>query len=328
MFDVHRGGIVKPPMNRKQRVFALVVVLAFLAAGTTWTAMRLAHSSGRPLTTTPTCLTGRGSFCTGVALKEVSTPAISGFTSATGVFPSIVEYYQTFGKSFSRVSAIRVATVGARPLIQLNPHKISMAAIEAGQYDTYLRNYAMAVKAFGHTVMLSFGHEMNGDWSSWSMPFTKPADFVGAWRHIHDLFARLHVKNVVWSWDISHSGSGKPPKLWWPGASYVDWIGIDGYLRPNQTFAGQFWRAINNVRKLGPRKPVFIAETAVAPSRSQTAQIASLFQGARQRRLAALVWFNVNRKAAWQLTKNSTAASAFRAGAEQAMSSPSPEGGP
>jgi nucleotide-binding universal stress UspA family protein len=52
-------------------------------------------------------------------------------------------------------------------LVQLEPKGVTLASIAAGGSDAYLRSYADAVVAFGHPVILSFGHEMNGNWYPW-----------------------------------------------------------------------------------------------------------------------------------------------------------------
>lgn len=48
-------------------------------------------------------------------------------------------------------------------LVQLEPEDVPLASIAAGGSDAYLCSYADAVVAFGHPVILSFGHEMNGN---------------------------------------------------------------------------------------------------------------------------------------------------------------------
>jgi hypothetical protein len=73
-------------------------------------------------------------------------------------------------------------------LVQLQPNGVTLASIAAGHSDDYLRSYADAVIAFGHPVILSFGHEMNGSWYSWGYGRASPATFVAAWRHIVRLF--------------------------------------------------------------------------------------------------------------------------------------------
>ena len=46
---------------------------------------------------------------------------------------------------------------------------------------------------------------MNGWWYPWgSAGIRRLQDFIAAWRHIHDVFARQRVTNVIWSWDPSH----------------------------------------------------------------------------------------------------------------------------
>ena len=70
------------------------------------------------------------------------------------------------------------------PLVQIEPTGISLSAIAAGKYDVYLSSYAEAVRDYGRAVILSFGHEMNGSWYSWSNGHSSPASFVAAWRHI------------------------------------------------------------------------------------------------------------------------------------------------
>ena len=74
------------------------------------------------------------------------------------------------------------------PLVQMNPTKTSVAAIAAGRYDSYLTDYAKAVRAYHRPVILSFGHEMNGHWYTWGYTHTSPKIFVAAWRHIVTVF--------------------------------------------------------------------------------------------------------------------------------------------
>ena len=99
--------------------------------------------------------------------------------------------------------ATTAANDGAVPLVQINPTNTNVAAIAAGQYDSYLSTYAKAVRAYHHPVILSFGHEMNGYWYSWGYTHTSPAVFVAAWRHIVTLFRTLEVQNVTWLWTIN-----------------------------------------------------------------------------------------------------------------------------
>src|SRR6185437_11843947 len=176
--------------------------------------------------------------------------------------------------------------------IQIDPEKVNVAGIAAGWYDRYLVSYARAVRAYGRPVILSFGHEMNGWWYSWGHRHTSPADFVAAWQHIVTVFRDLRTDNVTWLWTVNIINKSRgiaDPAPWWPGSSYVTWIGIDGYYhRRSWTFASLFGPTIKAVHMLTRHPvPILIAETGAAPSagqpRSSTCSTASEPTGARLR---------------------------------------------
>jgi hypothetical protein len=255
-----------------------------------------------------------GNVFVGVAVKGGIVSGVQSFSRATGARIAMVEIYTSFGAPFPGVASHRVISTGARPLIQWNPRGSPLSKIAAGGYDTYLRHYAAAVKQFGRQIVLSFGHEMNGPWSQWGAGRVKPSTFVAAWRRIHNVFARAGVRNVTWSWDPSHTG--ELPRPWWPGPRYVDKIGIDGYQRPGQTFAQIFAARLANIRSFAS-KPVYIAETSVAPSSDQARQVIGLFNGVQQFHLSGFVWFNIDHLEAWRLQGRPAAIRAFRSAVAQ-----------
>lgn len=250
-----------------------------------------------------------GPVFVGVAVNGAIAPAVRSFAQVTGAHIALVELYTPFPGPFPSWPAGQVTALGSTPLIQWDPRRAPLGAIAAGRYDDYVRRYAAQVRAFGQHVVLSFGHEFNGAWSPWGFLHDTPAQFVGAWRRIHDIFARQGVTNVTWSWDPSHTG--RSPGPWWPGPGYVDEIGIDGYQRPGQTFAQIFANRLADIRTFAS-EPIFIAETSVAPSAGQAAQVAGLFNGVRLYHLLGFVWFDINRLEAWRLEGRPAAISAFR----------------
>jgi mannan endo-1,4-beta-mannosidase len=207
------------------------------------------------------------------------------------------------------------------PLVQMDPVGVKVAAIAAGQYDGYLSAYAEAVRAYRHPVILSFGHEMNGNWYSWGYRHTSPAVFVAAWRHIVTLFRVLGAGNVTWLWTVNiindtRGGSIPRPAPWWPGSSYVTWVGIDGYyLKPSWRFAPLFGPTIGAVRAL-TGDPILIAETGATPAAGQPTKIADVFAGIRLYGLLGFVWFDATNYQGLDFSINSPAAVvAFRKGA-------------
>ncbi len=236
------------------------------------------------------------------------------FSATVGVTPNMLMYYSSWQEPFEANFAAAAFRHGAVPLVQMNPYGVSLAAIAAGQYDGYLRSYANAVRAYGHPVILSFGHEMNGYWYPWSHTHASPADFVDAWHHIVTLFRGLNVPNVTWLWTINiiqPSGGIPSPVPWWPGKSYVNWVGIDGYYSASSsTFSSLFGSAIATVHEL-TNAPVLITETAVPSTLDQPAMIADLYAGVRLYGLLGFVWFDVGK---WRID-SPAASAAFRQGA-------------
>ena len=67
--------------------------------------------------------------------------------------------------------------------------------------------------------------EMNGDWFWWGGK--PPSDFVALWRHMFSYFTQVrHLHNLIW---IYSPNMGKKAGDYYPGAGYVDLVGIDAY---------------------------------------------------------------------------------------------------
>jgi mannan endo-1,4-beta-mannosidase len=292
---------------------ALVVVFAVPRAAGPETDPSAPGRGYHPLPATP------GSY---LGLYPDGVPAsyagVTAFTTATGVRPGVVPYYSGWQEPFQMRFAKTAAREGAVPLVQLDPNDISVSAIASGKYDAYLSAYAEAVRAYSYPVILSFGHEMNGYWYSWGYQHTSPAVFIAAWRHIVTLFRRMGAWNVTWLWTVNtvHPRANVPsPGRWWPGGSYVTWIGIDGYYyQSSQTFVSLFGPTIAAVRTFAD-EPILIAETAAAPAAGQPAKIANLFAGVRLYGLLGFVWFDSEHIEDWRLSTPASIA-AFRKGAD------------
>jgi hypothetical protein len=306
--------------GRLLKVFAAIVAAAAIALGVVVYNRASDHHDG-PL---PVDLPQGTASYLGVYARGVpdSYSGVTAFTRATGAKPDIIMYYSGWFVPFPTRFATTAARNGAVPLVQMDPDNISVAGIASGRYDGYLSEYAEAVHAYGHPVILSFGHEMNGYWYSWGYQHTSPAVFVAAWRHIVDLFRALGARNVTWLWTVNiindaHGGSIPRPAQWWPGSSYVTWVGIDGYyLKQSWKFAPLFGPTITAVRNLAPTTPILIAETGAVPASGQPAKIADLFTGIHSYGLLGFVWFDSTNSVGQQFGINGPAAiDAFRSGA-------------
>ena len=254
----------------------------------------------------------------GIATNGNFTANAASFRRATGAHLRVIELYARFPGSFQSAEARQIVDLGGLPLIQLNPRHVSLAQLSFGAYDSDIRSYAEQVRAFHCYVILSFGHEMNGWWYPWGLPYTSPGTFKAAWRHIHDIFAAERVRNVIWSWDPTHQHTqyrpgetAHPAGEWYPGNKYVDWIGFDGYIGGGQSFNDVFGYQLRDIRRI-TSKPIYLAETGVGDGIHEVRQVASLFAGVRRWRLIGLVWFDLDRKNSWSLEGKPVKDAAFR----------------
>ena len=251
------------------------------------------------------------------------------FARTIGRQPNLVSYYSPWGEPFQTNFAATAAKHGALTLVQIDPKNISLQNIVNGRYDAYLRSYATAVKALGGKVVLSFGHEMNGDWYSWAYHHTSAAVFVAAWRHVVNVFREVGAENVIWLWTVNIVNTTDnhipQPNPWWPGKSYVNWVGLDGYYySSSQDFAQVFGPTIVDIRAL-TEDPILIAETGASLAAGQATKISDMFSGLQSYGLLGFVWFDANSFNAstgealqWRL-KSPTALATLRQDAKEFM---------
>jgi hypothetical protein len=250
--------------------------------------------------------------------ETTSYQPVNQFAAAVGRQPDIVLYYNSWKESFQERFAAQVHAHGATPFVQIDPGPTSLAAIAAGNYDAYLRSYADQVKAYGHSVIVGFAAEMNGDWDPWGYRHTSPAVFIAAWRHVVTVFRRQGADNVIWLWtiDVTEPGTG-PVQNWWPGASYVTWVGIDGYYyQRDYTFDNAFLPTIAEVR-IFTQRPIILSEIGIGQVAGQAVKIPDLFAGVRANHLLGFVWFDQAQVGGvyhqdWRLEDNSAALAVFR----------------
>jgi hypothetical protein len=255
-------------------VFAAVLAVTISGCGVSVAQSGSAH----PRAKEANCGIGRKCLYLGVAAVRVS--ALPEFERVTRVKPTMVETYMTFGTPLDTGKIAIIMSDGAVPVIQLNPFNISLAAIAAGRYDAYLRRFATGLGKLGQRVVVSFAAESNGTWYAWGCHHTSALTYVAAWQHVHDVINR-YDKSVIWMWDVNATfPAACALTSRWPGSSYVDWVGVDGYLRnPGDTFARELAPTITALR-ISTGKPVLIAETGVPDVPMAVPWLKSIFVGA------------------------------------------------
>ena len=244
---------------------------------------------------------------------------IDQFAQRVGRQPNLVSYYSGWNEPFQKAFVKTAASHGATTIVFMDPDNIPVAGIAAGAYDSYLISFARRVASFHHRLVISFGHEMNGNWYSWGYTHSRPADFIAAWRHVVNVFNQHGADNVTWLWVVNSLGNQTGAvQAWWPGSKYVNWVGIAGYYwLPGESFSYIFGRVLSSIRRF-TQAPVLIAETGVGPFRGRSQGIKDLFAGVRVNNYLGLIWFDVHSYGGvykgenWRLEGNTAALAVFR----------------
>lgn len=211
-----------------------------------------------------------------------------------------------------------IKEMGAIPHVIWEPYPDSedtafsiMDKINSGGCDEYIRNYAREVKKFKDPVYIRPGHEMNAFWYGWGSVINgKEAGiqkYIDFYRRVWNIFKDEKVTNVAWVW--CPFATSHPDEEWnklehfYPGDQYVDWIGLDAYCwhpyYPYQTFDQLYRRAVADVEKLAPSKPVMIAEFSANKFDKRDDWIKEAFNCLRSddhfSRVRAFYWFNIDK---------------------------------
>ncbi len=192
--------------------------------------------------------------------------------------------------------------------------------IAAGKADRIINAEARAAAAFKHPILLSFHHE-----PEYGVPrYGTPAQFVAAWRHVVDRFRAAGATNVLWVWilgsEVFREGAADG---WYPGRSYVNFAGADGY---NYAFAkpGAPWRTVNALFSsfyawsVQHHLPAMITETGCLEDPADPGRKAGWFNNAdawlhTHPDIKAFVYFDTTVRWPWWVDTSAESLAAFRA---------------
>ncbi|MEV4277891.1 glycoside hydrolase family 26 protein [Actinoplanes xinjiangensis] len=137
--------------------------------------------------------------------------------------------------------------------------------ITSGRSDRDIALMATRLAGMRRPIMLRWGWEMNGNWFDWDGTHNgrKPSGYIRSWRRMHRIFREEGATNVAWVWGPNWNSG--PDVSWnrfqnyYPGDSYVDWVGVSGYNFSRESPRTLFTPIVD---AYGGRKPIVLAETA------------------------------------------------------------------
>lgn len=232
--------------------------------------------------------------------------------------------YLDWADSFPWNRAKKTASKGSLLMITWEPYlksdreKSILADIVSGSYDRTIEDFAVSAKNFASPVFLRWGHEVNGNWYSWSGTYNDSSLYIKAYRHIRRIFRKNNCDNVKFVFSINYMDL--PDKRWnrfenyYPGPDFVDVIGIDVYNwgdrrwwskwhHPKKLIKKVYERAV----KLDRTKPVILSEVASCSSGGDKARWIEDFTDILENKFTAVkafVWFDWKKECNWKITED------------------------
>lgn len=188
---------------------------------------------------------------------------------------------------------------GVTPFVEMEPWYTTSSwpaftSIAAGAFDAYLQAVATSARAFGAPVYMTYAHEQNGSWYPWGSGGAEkvtPAQWVASWQHVVSVMSAI-APNIEWVWAPNNADVGGVEPFY-PGDAYVSVAGWDAYLQnASQTYSNFLAQTVTQIKAL-TGKPIWLAETGIAPSGStRAARITGLMQDLKAAGVSGAMWFS------------------------------------
>ena len=211
------------------------------------------------------------------------------FSAQSGIPLGIVSYYIPWGDEIQCDLPVRlldsVYRIGAMPMVTWEPwqslfeqnagksenekERKVFAAILAGDYDHYLQRFSRQVKSLNRPIFIRFAHESDNPQYPWSAVGENTAEeFKAAWQYVHRFFSTNDVHNAIWVWNPWKASA---VDAYFPGESYVDWIGVTNLNYGSRNDDGQWYSMSDLYRPFRENSifrsgiPVMLAEMGSLP---------------------------------------------------------------
>jgi hypothetical protein len=168
---------------------------------------------------------------------------------------------------------------------------------------------------------------MNTDWTPWGIgkQGNNASNHKLFWRHVVQQFRDAGANNVRWIWSPNvrpwnaATLYGNYANIF-PGASYVDYMGLDGYNWGKsqswstwQSFKEIFASSYNELVGVSSKDILIMEMASTEIGGSKAAWITDMFEqlGSGFGRIKGFTWFHINKETDWRITSSNTARQAF-----------------
>ncbi len=239
--------------------------------------------------------------------------------------PAIFNAWTTPDGPFEPLLSVVRSSPGITPMISWNL-PLTNGQVTNGSKDGYIHAQAAAVARYRNPVFVRPDWEMNqAIYPEWSLPAVSPSDYIAAWQRIVTIFREAGATNAafVWAPNAFPGSTGTQAAAWYPGDSYVDWMGLDAYPQ-----SAPWQMLLNGTDGMNSQagfaqsrgKPLMLAEWAVttsptpgAASDSDAINLVFNWAEAWPKTVKALVYFDfVTQGQDFTLASHPQAAAAYR----------------
>jgi hypothetical protein len=287
------------------------------------------------VTTTPYALGAYASDFTGAGSQ------LSQFESQLGAKVAVASSFRGWGDVFPDPAQLPDSATGHTLLVSWDLGATAdtrFSTFTAHQHDAYLLQEATAARNYGKPLYVRPWPEMNGDWQAFqpTPDGSRPAggtyaQFVAAWRYLVTFFRNHGATNVKWVFNPTTDTYAEttPVSRIWPGAGYVDVLGLDGYnwgtggIFAWRSFANIYAAQYQNLVALAPTKPVWVCEVGskepgeddgapVDPAHTKSGWYQDMFAylNTTATRVRAVVLFDTRKERDWRISSSSDALAA------------------
>ena len=270
-----------------------------------------------PVTPTPTPTTN--TILQWGAYVGDGTNDLVNFESLVGKKVNLYADFEGWSNSFPSALSTKVGAQGKILVIFWEP-SFGYDQIVNGSKDAYIKQFALGAKSYAYPIILAPFDEMNLNEEAWGYGINNNTSFKfrTAWQHIHDIFVVNGVANVKFA--ITYNNDSVPNVIgnkmsdYYPGDSYVDYVGLDGFnfANPWKTFAQIFDSAITEASMFN--KPIYILSTgSEAGSQKDEWIIEGLGTTIKNyKNVLGWVWFNQAGSPNWTVNSDTASLTSFK----------------
>jgi hypothetical protein len=161
---------------------------------------------------------------------------------------------------------------------------------------------------------------MNSEWAPWGLTTNgnTKANHKLFWQHVVNRFRADGVTNVSWVWtpNVRYGGDLSSYAEMYPGDSYVDYVGLDGYNWGGsrwQTFSQVFDQSYNEMTSLTSKNILIMEIGSSELGGNKASWITDMFNqlSTKYTRIKGFTWFNENKENDWRIESSTASKNAF-----------------